>query len=76
MEFNWSRGLHLRDWNEIQVHEDSEEKFIVKSLNLSDSLLTGDIPKEIGNLTNLQELILLYNKLTGEIPKEVKDLNC
>ena len=29
---NWSRDLHLRNWDEIEVHEDSEEKFIVKLL--------------------------------------------
>src|SRR6056300_404225 len=55
---NWSRDLHLRDWDRIKVHEYSEEKFIVKSLELEDNGLTGEIPKEIGNLTNLQELYL------------------
>src|SRR6056300_1477014 len=64
---NWSRDLHLRDWDRIKVHEDSEEKFIVKSLNLSCYQLTGKIPKEIENLTNLQKLYLDANQLTGEI---------
>ena len=53
---NWSRDLHLRDWNRIEVHENSKEKFIVKILDLSCYQLTGEIPKEIGNLMNLQKL--------------------
>jgi len=71
---NWSRDLHLRDWDEIEVHEDSEEKFIVKFLNLSYEGLTGEIPKEIGNLRNLEYLRLDNNQLTGEIPKEIGNL--
>ena len=73
---NWSRDLHLRDWDRIEVHENSKEKFIVKRLNLSCYQLTGEIPKEIGNLTKLEVFDLINNKLTGEIPKEVKELNC
>jgi Leucine-rich repeat (LRR) protein len=44
-------------------------------LSLYNNQLTGEIPKEIGNLTNLLYLSLYNNQLTGEIPKEVKDLN-
>jgi len=36
--------------------------------------LTGEIPAEIGNLTNLTRLELYDNQLTGEIPPEVCDL--
>src|SRR6056300_1026797 len=67
---NWSRDLHLRDWDRIEVNEDSKEKFIVKTFNLSNSQLTGEIPKEIGNLINLKNLYLFNNELTGKIPKE------
>ena len=34
----------------------------------------GEIPPEIGNLTNLTQLHLSINQLTGEIPSEVCDL--
>ena len=34
-------------------------------------LLTGEIPSEIGNLTNLTQLYLKNNQLTGEIPSEI-----
>ena len=38
------------------------------TLNLSASGLTGEIPPEIGNLTNLQKLYLNDNDLSGSIP--------
>ena len=43
---------------------------------LYNNKLEGEIPKEIGKLTNLQRLYLSNNKLEGEIPKEVKELKC
>ena len=76
LDNNWSRDLHLSEWDDIEVHEDSEEKFIVKKIDLSYNELIGEIPKEIGNLTNLLVLSLYNNELTGEIPKEVKELDC
>ena len=36
--------------------------------------LSGKIPSEIGNLTNLEHLYLDINQLTGEIPQEVCEL--
>ncbi|MCK5794841.1 MAG: fibronectin type III domain-containing protein, partial [Anaerolineales bacterium] len=36
--------------------------------------LSGEIPAELGNLTNLETLWLLDNSLTGEIPSELGDL--
>ena len=44
-------------------------------LDLSYSGLTGSIPPEIGNFTNLTYLGLSYNNLTGEIPESICDLN-
>ena len=40
-------------------------------LYLQYNQLTGEIPKEIGKLTQLQKLYLFNNQLTGEIPKEI-----
>ena len=48
-------------------------------LDLSNSGLTGSIPPEIGNLTNLIRLNLSNNQLTGEIPESICNLvenNC
>jgi len=46
----------------------------VTRLYLSYNQLTGSIPAELGNLTNLQELSLYYNQLTDSIPAELGNL--
>ena len=43
-------------------------------LDLYNSGLTGEIPPEIGQLTNLTNLDLVGNQLTGEIPSEIGNL--
>ena len=43
-------------------------------LNLDWNQLTGEIPSEIGNLTNLTYLHLGHNQLTGEIPSWIGSL--
>ena len=43
-------------------------------LNLSNSGLSGEIPSEIGNLTNLFSLNLGGNQFTGSIPPEIGNL--
>ena len=43
-------------------------------INLAGSVLTGEIPSEIGNLTNLTFLSLGDNQLTGSIPSEIGNL--
>jgi hypothetical protein len=53
-------------WGEYYSIENTTE------LNLSG--LTGSIPPEIGNLTNLTILNLHYNQLTGSIPPEIGNL--
>jgi Leucine-rich repeat (LRR) protein len=45
-------------------------------LYLYNNKLEGEIPKEIGKLTNLHDLCLNNNKLEEEIPKEIQELNC
>ncbi len=37
--------------------------------------MTGTIPPELGNLTNLQTLSLAVNRIAGEIPKELGNLS-
>ena len=46
----------------------------VTALSLYDNQLTGSIPAELGNLTNLQYLSLYDNQLTGSIPAELGNL--
>ena len=71
---NWSRDIDLSEWQRIEIGGDSGSKFKVTELNLSWLQLTGEIPKEIGKLTNLQELYLYNNQLTREIPKDIGKL--
>jgi hypothetical protein len=42
---------------------------------LSSNSLSGQIPPQLCNLTNLQELDLSSNHLTGEIPSELNNLH-
>ena len=46
----------------------------IDTLNLSYSNLSGDIPPEIGYLTNLTYMNLGSNQLTGSIPSEIGNL--
>jgi len=47
----------------------------VHNLTLSSNQLNGNIPSEIGNLTNLYYLSMLNNQLTGNIPSELGSLS-
>jgi len=55
-------------WGVVYSVEDTD------SLNLSNNGLTGTIPPEIGNLTNLIYLRLSSNQFTGNIPSEIGNL--
>jgi len=55
-------------WGVVYSVEDTD------SLDLGYNQLTGSIPPEIGNLTNLNYLDLGGNQLTGEIPSEIGNL--
>ena len=71
---NWLSDKPLKEWYVTEVLEGSDEKFIIKVLDLNNNYLKGEIPKEIEKLTNLQRLYLDSNKLEGEIPKEIGKL--
>ena len=71
---NWRRNLELSEWHRVEINNESNSKFKVITLNLNTSQLTGEIPKEIGKLINLEYLSLSNNQLRGEIPKEIGKL--
>ena len=58
----------------VELWGESYSIFYTTELNLSNSGLTGSIPPEIGNLTNLERLYLENNQLTGSIPPEIGNL--
>ena len=55
-------------WGELYSIENTN------NLDLGYNQLTGPIPPEIGNLTNLRYLYLDDNELTGSIPSEIGNL--
>ena len=48
--------------------------FIWLCRTLQGNGITGEIPKELGNLSNLTNLDLENNRLTGEIPSTLGNL--
>jgi hypothetical protein len=46
----------------------------LKVLNFDDNCLSGHIPPDIGNMTNLQYIVLSRNEFTGPIPASIGNL--
>ena len=67
----WLTERTIREW--YGVTNDASGR--VTGLVLRWNGLTGEIPKELGSLSNLQRLELGNNKLTGEIPTELASLS-
>ena len=47
----------------------------VRAINLTGNLLSGSIPPELGNLSQLTELYLTLNRINGTIPPELGNLS-
>ena len=67
---NWITDAALDAWH--GVHVDSEGR--VTTLRLQNNGLAGALPGELGNLSELRELLLWNNHLSGPIPAELADL--
>ena len=73
--WNWLSDRPIGQWFGVTTNSDGR----VAALRLSDNELTGPIPAELGDLTNLLTLALAGNlsrpgALTGPIPAELGDL--
>ena len=66
---NWLTDDPLGNWAGVEVDGGN-----VTELGLVNNRLTGEIPTEIGNLTNLTSLYLSSNELNGEMTTEPGDL--
>ena len=67
---NWLSDMPLGVWYGVITAAGDQ----VTGLALRDNELSGEIPPELGSLTNLNELDLSSNELTGEIPQELGSL--
>ena len=68
---NWLSEAPLDEWHGVTIDDSGR----VIELNLSENELSGEIPPELGNLSNLQHLFLFRNELSGEIPPELGNLS-
>ena len=64
---NWLSELPTSEWYGVDTDADGR----VIDLRLPQNWLVGEIPPELGNLTNLRALFLIENQLSGEIPAGV-----
>ena len=68
---NWLANRPIDLWEGVTV---GGSPLRVTVLDLSEKGLTGKIPGNLGDLANLQGLILVNNQLTGPIPTELGGL--
>ena len=69
---NWSVDTPIADWSGVRIDGIPGR---VTRLDAYDLGLTGEIPRELGGLTNLESLNLSLNQLSGEIPMELGNLS-
>jgi len=71
VRFDWSDH---GDFDKKEFKVDVEDYMDVKRIQWTHDELTGEIPPELGELSNLERLYLKNNELTGEIPSELGKL--
>jgi hypothetical protein len=71
---NSYRIYSTRDWAIEESYSSVCHSVLVMHSWLYENQLTGSIPGEIGNLSNLLDLVLSSNRLSGPIPPELGNL--
>lgn len=79
---NWSADVHIGEWEGVSVEggEGADlrpprvRKLVLAGSSSSGHYITGIIPPELGNLSQLEILNLGRNTLTGTIPPELGNL--
>ncbi|MDE2937306.1 MAG: hypothetical protein OXR67_00070 [Chloroflexota bacterium] len=66
----WASANPFSEW--AGVSTDAQGR--VTGLIITDNGLEGKLPPELGNLSNLEDLTLIYNRLNGGIPPELGQL--
>ena len=65
---NWSTNVAIESWKGVVISGTPKR---ITELNLNDSGLNGQIPRELGGLAKLKALRLSDNQLTGSIPRDL-----
>ncbi len=68
---NWLSDAPLSDWHGIETDDEGR----VIEIYLIGNNLDGEIPAELGDLTELEGLYLARNELSGSIPSEIGNLS-
>ena len=68
---NWLSDAPLGEWEGVNTDDNGR----VRALNLRFNELSGEIPPELGSLSNLVVLSLRGSALSGEIPPELGNLS-
>ena len=66
---NWLSDAPLGEWRGVTTNGDGR----VTELDLTGSRFSGEIPPELGSLSNLQGLDLGGNQLSGCVPSSLED---
>ena len=66
---NWLSDAPIGEWYGVTTNDDRR----VIALVLSTNNLSGEIPAELGSLSNLKELDLSTNNLSGCVPSSLED---
>ena len=68
---NWLSDKALDEWYGVTTNSSDQ----IVRLDLSNNRLNGEIPVELGNMSNLAALFLFGNSLDGEIPAQLSKLS-
>ena len=71
---NWSSDLLIGRWGGITARNSRLTRLDLKGFSDVSEAMTGSIPPELGQLTQLKSLDLSGNELTGPIPPELGQL--
>ena len=69
-DLHWATDASIGTWYGVTTNAENR----VISLTIAHNRLTGEIPPELGQLSELETLVLYDNRLTGAIPTELASL--